>query len=138
MKYFLLFLVSFSLYAQEFKTELSEIDKDVYATQRLKNLNKLYKNAATACQGKGYEPALATICTTETQKKASEEFAQTINFQVVKEIEDAILKVTSDKSEEKCVSYYRERLESLNIAYLGTETCVQLKAKIPVVEVKVQ
>ena len=132
MKYLLLFLVSFSLFAQEFKTELSEVDKQTYSIERLKSLNQMYNQASAFCAAQSFHVDLVAECTTQAKLKAKDEFGQTINFLISKRIEDSIKKVTDDASERKCVSAYRLRLESLNVAYLVGDNCEQLKAKVPV------
>lgn len=71
------------------------------------------------------------ISLVEAQKKAKDEFTQTLNFLVTKKIEDAQVKVIGDLGEQRCVSYYRQKLESLNIGYQVGDNCVTLKALVP-------
>ena len=143
MKYLLLFcFISLSAFlvifdpllideahSQEFKTELQEIDKQVYSVERLKALNQMYSQASTFCAHQGFHLDLKALCESEAKKKAQDEFASTLNILVSKKIEDAQLKVTGDASELKKVSYYRGLFESVNVAYETTDTGEQLKVK---------
>ena len=132
MKYLLLFLVSFSLFAQEFKTELSEVDKQTYSIERLKSLNQMYTQAGAFCAAQSFHVDLVAECTAQAKVKAKDEFGQTINFLISKRIEDSIKKVTDDASELKCVSFYRQSLETLNISYHVGDNCAALKLLVPV------
>lgn len=131
MKYFLLFLVSFSLFAQEFKSELSEIPKEQQALAQTKKISGKYKQLSVFCSNQGYEVALVTICEQKLKVKLEDAFAERLNLVADDLILAANKQLTDALSEQKCVSELRKRLENLNIGYQNGDDCSKLKTLLP-------
>lgn len=130
-KFLVLLTMIFSLqtFAQEFNANLSEIDKQSQAVEQSKQINQSYKQISAFCSGQNFDAALVTICNTELKAKLENEFKERLNLLVVHKLETANKNLTDALAEQKCVSYFRAKLEDANKSYLAGDNCAQLKAK---------
>jgi len=131
MKFVLLFLISFNLFAQEFSSKIEEIDRQSQAIEQSKQIGQAYNQANTFCAGQGYPAALATLCATELKAKLENEFKERLNLLVVYRLETANKKLTDDLSEQKCVIALRQKLAELAIPFDQGDNCLQLKGLLP-------
>ncbi len=125
MKFFLLFLISFSVLSSAF----SETPMDQVSREKAKKLNSLYSGVDSYCDKSGHHADLIAEC-----KKIKEvikvRYYEAILSLVDKEVKDGLMKARSDYKESQCVAAKRAELASLGGSFNGSETCTELQFAI--------
>lgn len=133
MKFLVLFLISFNLFAQsEFRVDPKDIDHQVMAEEKLSRLDARYKAVTSYCAGRGYHADLIVICETKLKKFVVSEFGQQFHHHVGRDTKQGHDKVIKDIQESKCVVAKRLELDGLALPYNGAENCGQLKVALQV------
>ena len=134
MKYLFLFLFTIQVsHSETIESMRSKIDKDVLQNIELLEKRQRVGECHKACKDRGYSYSLERECMNKINERAESEYQQP--SETLLSIDNSkinmVITIADTIYDIKCLEFFRQKLEALNIPYQTGDNCDALKLLVP-------